>query len=84
MRAAPGCNISVRALISACIEQADALQIARLLRYEALWLVAGVKARVAGVLQHQTLSGSGLDLGLVQELAIVGSNCAHPHPQLLR
>lgn len=68
----------------ACIQQANDLQIAGLLRYEAHLLVAGIKAPVAGVLEYQTLSGFCLDLRLLQELAIVGSNRAHPHPQLLR
>lgn len=46
--------------------------------------MVGVKASAAGVLQHQTLSGFGVDLRLVQELPVVGSIRAHPHPQLLR
>lgn len=46
--------------------------------------MVGVEASAAGVLQHQTLSSSGVDLRLVQELPVVGSIRAHPHPQLLR
>lgn len=46
--------------------------------------MVGVKASAAGVLEHQTLSSFGVDLRLLQELPVVGSICAHPHPQLLR